>query len=215
MERRLSPLDRMITTLDTALRELSASTDNLSGDRESPAANHPEPELSDAEKRHSGGLMRVNHTGEVCAQALYRGQALVATSEETKQALLNAAQEEKDHLDWCAERLEELDSEPSKLNPLFFGTSYAIGAITGAIGDRVSLGFVHATEEGVATHLKDHLKKLPDEDRKSQLILQRMLEEEEHHGQHALDQGGSEFPTPVKRMMTGVSQLMTKTTYWI
>lgn len=215
MERRLTPLDRLIGTLDTALRELSATTDNLSGERESPAANHPEPVLSDAEKRHSGGLMRVNHTGEVCAQALYRGQALVASSEDTKQALLDAAQEEKDHLDWCAERLGELDSQPSMLNPIFFGTSYAIGAITGAIGDRVSLGFVHATEEGVATHLKDHLKKLPDEDRKSQLILQRMLEEEEHHGQHALDQGGKEFPAPVKRLMTGVSQLMTRSTYWI
>ena len=187
----------------------------MAGERPSPAAEHTEAELTEAERKHAGGLMRINHTGEVCAQALYRGQALVAKTEETRTALLEAAQEEKDHLDWCEERIEELGTHISRLNPLFFASSYALGALTGAIGDKVSLGFVHATEEGVAMHLKEHLQKLPADDRKSQLVLQQMLAEEERHGAHALEQGGKEFSDPVKRMMRSASQVMTKTTYWL
>ena len=178
MQRRLTSLDRLIATVDTALREVSSGTGSLSGERPSPATDHSEADLTDAERQHAGGLMRINHTGEVCAQALYRGQALVAKSDETREALLAAAQEEKDHLDWCEERLDALGTHTSRLNPLFFASSYALGALTGAIGDKVSLGFVHATEEGVAAHLKEHLQKLPEDDRKSQLVLQKMLEEE-------------------------------------
>ena len=215
MQRQLTSLDRLITTLDTALREVTRGTNTLSGDRPSPAKDHTEAELTDTERQHAGGLMRINHTGEVCAQALYRGQALVAKSDETREALLHAAQEEKDHLDWCEERLQELGSHTSRLNPLFFVSSYALGAITGTIGDKVSLGFVHATEEGVAAHLKEHLQKLPEDDRKSQLVLQQMLAEEERHGAHALEQGGSEFSDSVKRVMRTASQVMTKTTYWV
>ena len=215
MQRQLNSLDRLITSLDTALREVARGTNTLSGDRPSPAKDHSEAELTDTERQHAGGLMRINHTGEVCAQALYRGQALVAKSDETREALLHAAQEEKDHLDWCEERLQELGSHTSRLNPLFFVSSYALGAITGTIGDKVSLGFVHATEEGVAAHLKEHLQKLPEDDRKSQLVLQQMLAEEERHGAHALEQGGSEFSGPVKRAMRTASQVMTKTTYWV
>jgi len=159
--------------------------------------------------------MRVNHTGEVCAQALYRGQALAARSDETREKLLGAALEEADHLAWCEARLTELDAEPSRLNPLFYAASFAMGAATAMAGDKVSLGFVHATEERVASHLRSHLKALPGEDRKSQLILQQMLNDEERHGAEALEHGGEEFPRPVKDVMTLASQLMTRTTYWI
>ena len=215
MQRRLSSLDRLISTLDTVMREVSHGTNAMAGERPSPAAEHTEAELTEAERKHAGGLMRINHTGEGCAQALYRGQALVAKTEETRTALLEAAQEEKDHLDWCEERIDELGTHTSRLNPLFFASSYALGALTGAIGDKVSLGFVHATEEGVAMHLKEHLQKLPADDRKSQLVLQQMLAEEERHGAHALEQGGEEFSDPLKRMMRTTSQVMTKTTYWL
>ena len=215
MQRRLSNLDRLISTLDTAMRELSHGTNAMAGERPSPAAEHTEAELTEAERKHAGGLMRINHTGEVCAQALYRGQALVAKTEETRTALLEAAQEEKDHLDWCEERIDELGTHTSRLNPLFFASSYALGALTGAIGDKVSLGFVHATEERVASHLRAHLKALPGEDRKSQLVLQQMLTDEERHGAEALEYGGEEFPRPIKDVMTLASQLMTRTTYWI
>jgi len=159
--------------------------------------------------------MRVNHTGEVCAQALYQGQALVARSESTRAKLLDAAQEEADHLAWCEARLGELEATPSKLNPLFYAASFALGAATAMAGDKVSLGFVHATEERVASHLRAHLKALPGEDRKSQLILQQMLSDEERHGEEALSHGGQEFPRPVKDVMTLASQIMTRTTYWI
>ena len=159
--------------------------------------------------------MRVNHTGEVCAQALYQGQALAARSEATRHNLLAAAQEEADHLAWCETRLQELDAKPSRLNPLFYAASFALGAVTAVAGDKVSLGFVHATEERVAGHLRAHLKALPSEDRKSQLILQQMLADEERHGEEALALGGQEFSRPIKDVMTLASQVMTRTTYWI
>ena len=152
---------------------------------------------------------------EVCAQALYQGQALVARTDDTRQNLLSAAQEEADHLAWCEARLDELDAAPSRLNPLFYAASYALGAATALAGDKVSLGFVHATEERVASHLRSHLKALPGEDRKSQLILQQMLDDEERHGEEALAHGGEEFPRPVKDVMSLASQVMTRTTYWI
>jgi ubiquinone biosynthesis monooxygenase Coq7 len=209
----LTPVDRALSRADRLLRGLSQRKPKA--ERPSPAKGHAEPALSERERRHAAGLMRVNHTGEVCAQALYEGQALVARAEQTRQSLLEAAQEEVDHLVWCEDRLTELNAAPSKLNPLFYGVSFALGAATAAIGDRVSLGFVHATEERVASHLRAHLQALPSEDRKSQLILQQMLEDEERHGAHALAQGGQEFPRPVKNAMTAASQLMTRTSYWI
>jgi ubiquinone biosynthesis monooxygenase Coq7 len=159
--------------------------------------------------------MRVNHTGEVCAQALYQGQALLARSEPTREKLLTAAREEADHLAWCEARLSELEAAPSRLNPLFYMASFALGAATALAGDKVSLGFVHATEERVASHLRTHLKALPGEDRKSQLILQQMLTDEERHGEEALSHGGQEFPGPVKHAMGLASKLMTRTTYWV
>ncbi len=213
----LSGVDRLLSRFDQRLRQLAGhSVSKPEGTaRPSPASGHEEPRLSAGEREHAAGLMRVNHTGEVCAQALYQGQALAARSDTTRDQLLNAAQEEADHLAWCEARLQELDAEPSKLNPLFYAASFALGAVTALAGDKVSLGFVHATEERVAGHLRAHLKTLPGEDRKSQLILQQMLTDEERHGEEALQHGGEEFPRPVKDAMTLASQLMTKTTYWI
>jgi len=211
--RQLSPLDRLLTEADTVLRTLSRR--GASAERPSPAEGHSESTLSEGQRRHVAGLMRVNHAGEVCAQALYQGQALTAKDAGTRAEMTEAAQEEIDHLVWCEQRLEELDARPSLLNPLWYGVSFALGAAAGAVSDKVSLGFVHATEERVASHLRDHLKALPDSDRKSRLILQQMLADEERHGENALKAGGEEFSRPVKDAMTKVAKLMTTTSYWV
>ena len=215
--RPLYGIDRLLSGVDSRLRRLAGESISLAkaASRPSPSVGHKEPKLSTREREHAAGLMRVNHAGEVCAQALYQGQALAARSDETRDKLLSAAREEADHLAWCKARLVELDAEPSRLNPLFYAASFALGAATALAGDKVSLGFVHATEERVASHLRAHLKALPGEDRKSQLILQQMLNDEERHGAEALEHGGEEFPRPVKDLMTLASQLMTRTTYWI
>jgi ubiquinone biosynthesis monooxygenase Coq7 len=183
--------------------------------RQSPAEGHSEADLSDEERRKVASLMRVNHTGEVCAQALYQGQALTAKLPTVREEMQEAADEEVDHLVWCEQRLNELGSHTSVLNPAWYGMSFALGAVAGAIGDSVSLGFVAATEERVCGHLRDHLQQLPEQDRKSQLILQQMLEDEERHGDNALAAGGTDFPRPVKDAMTAVSQLMTRSSYWV
>ena len=215
--RELSGLDHLLSRVDQQMRRFAGERGGSPQNpvRPSPAQGHDEPALSGREREHAAGLMRVNHTGEVCAQALYQGQAMMARSGDTREKLLDAAQEEADHLAWCETRLQELDAEPSKLNPLFYAASFALGAATAMVGDKVSLGFVHATEERVAKHLRDHLKALPGEDRKSQLILQQMLTDEERHGEEALEHGGEEFPRPIKDAMSLASQVMTRTTYWI
>jgi ubiquinone biosynthesis monooxygenase Coq7 len=210
-QRRLSPLDRLITEADTVLRTVTGR--GHSAGRPSPAEGHSESDLSGAERRHVAGLMRVNHTGEVCAQALYQGQALTAKLPTVREEMKQAAAEEVDHLLWCEERLRELQSRPSVLNPGWYGLSFALGAIAGAVSDAVSLGFVAATEERVCNHLRDHLGQLPEEDRRSRLILQQMLEDEQRHGDHALQAGGTEFPRPVKEAMSLVAQLMTRSSY--
>ncbi len=212
-QRRLSLIDRLISETDTVMRTL-ANRGNTAG-RASPAAGHSEAALTASERKHVAGLMRVNHAGEVCAQALYQGQALTARLPTVRDEMQDAAAEEVDHLVWCAERLRELDSHPSVLNPAWYGLSLTLGAVAGAIGDRVSLGFVAATEERVCRHLKDHLRELPDEDRKSRLILQQMLEDEERHGQNALEAGGTDFPRPLKEAMSAVSRAMTRSSYWV
>ena len=212
-QRRLTLLDKLIGEADTVLRTLG-DRGNTAG-RPSPAEGHSDTELADNERRHVAGLMRVNHTGEVCAQALYQGQALTAKLPEVRDDMQQAAAEEVDHLVWCEQRLKELDSRPSALNPAWYGLSFALGAAAGAIGDKVSLGFVAATEERVCSHLRDHLKQLPEDDRKSRLILQKMLEDEERHGENALDAGGTDFPRPVKDAMSAVSTLMTRSSYWL
>ncbi len=210
-QRRLSLIDRLITEADTVLRTVT-SRGHTAG-RPSPSEGHAESELSERERRHAAGLMRVNHTGEVCAQALYQGQALTAKLPTVREEMQQAAQEEVDHLVWCEERLRELDSHTSYLNPAWYGLSFALGAVAGAIGDKVSLGFVAATEERVCNHLKEHLRQLPEDDRKSRLILQQMLEDEQRHGENALEAGGTDFPRPVKDAMTAVARVMTGSSY--
>jgi ubiquinone biosynthesis monooxygenase Coq7 len=212
-QRRLSLIDRLITEADTVLRTVT-SQGHTAG-RPSPAEGHDDTELSPEERRHVAGLMRVNHTGEVCAQALYQGQALTAKLPTVREEMQQAAEEEIDHLVWCEQRLRELDSHTSYLNPAWYGLSFALGAIAGAIGDKVSLGFVAATEERVCNHLKEHLRQVPEEDRKSQLILQQMLEDEQRHGENALQAGGTDFPPPVKDAMSAVAKVMTRSSYRI
>ena len=181
--------------------------------RQSPASDMDEAELTEGAKRLAGALMRVNHTGEVCAQALYEGQASTASSAEARTALLAAASEEHDHLGWCRERLEELGDRPSVLNPAFYAASFALGAAAGLFGDRISLGFVEATEDEVCRHLDRHLDRLPTEDQKSRAILATMRQDESRHGNEALQTGGMTFPTSVKRLMRLASRAMTESAY--
>lgn len=213
MTRRLTLIDRAICEADAVMRTLT-SRGNTAG-RPSPAEGHSPASLDERERQHVAGLMRVNHTGEVCAQALYQGQALTAKLPTVRREMQEAAAEEVDHLVWCEQRLRELDSRPSVLNPAWYGLSFALGALAGAIGDAVSLGFVAATEERVCAHLRDHLQRLPEEDRRSRLILQQMLEDEERHGENALAAGGSDFPVPVKNVMTALSRVMTQSSYYV
>ncbi len=211
--RRLSMLDRLITEADSVMRTMTNR--GHSAGRASPAEGHRDTELAEPERKHVAGLMRVNHTGEVCAQALYQGQALTAKLPTVREEMQQAAAEEIDHLVWCEERLRELGSHTSYLNPAWYGMSFALGAVAGAIGDSVSLGFVAATEERVCNHLREHLKQLPEDDNKSRLILQQMLEDEERHGHNALEAGGTDFPRPVKDVMSNVAKLMTGSSYRI
>ena len=206
-----NPLDRLIVGVDRFLRTVAGEHQAV---RPSPTVTDtPVGSLDDDARRHAAGLMRVNHTGEVCAQALYEGQALTARTEDVRDALLRAAQEEEDHLAWCRERLGELDSRPSVLNPLFYSASFALGAVTGLLGDRVSLGFVAATEEQVCEHLADHLERLPADDARSRAVVTAMYEDEARHGPNALRAGGADCPAPIKAFMTLVSKMMTETTY--
>lgn len=212
-KRQLSLLDRVLGEADTVLSTLASRKRTPA--RRSPAEGHSETRLSERQRKHVAGLMRVNHTGEVCAQALYQGQALTAKLADVREEMRDAAREEADHLAWCDQRLQELDSRPSALNPAWYALSFTLGATAGAVGDKWSLGFVAATEERVCRHLRDHLKQLPDDDRKSRLILQQMLEDEERHGHNALQAGGARFPQPVKEAMSLVSKVMTKSSYWV
>lgn len=208
----MSLADTLIGQVDRALRTLAGVHGSA---RQNPAAALSEPEFSASERAHAAGLMRVNHTGEICAQALYEGQALLARDDDTRAALLAAAREEADHLAWCEARLAELGSRPSLLNPLFYAASYALGAATAALGDKVSLGFVEATEDQVCRHIDEHLAALPEADRRSRAILGHMRADEARHGADALANGGVEFPAPVKDAMRLASRVMTETTYRI
>lgn len=206
-------LDRMVLGADRVLRTVAGQ---LPAQRPSPAARIREPETLGAEERdHAAGLMRVNHTGEVCAQALYEGQSLTARNPATRRMLRRAAQEETDHLAWCAERLTALEARPSVLNPAWYAASYALGAAAGLAGDRVSLGFVHATEDRVVHHLDRHAEQLPEGDARSRAIVEQMRADEARHGATALEAGGEEFPQRVRNAMALVSKLMTLTAYRI
>lgn len=205
-------IDAAICRFDRALKTLAGGRE---AKRDNPAGELADAPLNKAEQNHAAGLMRVNHTGEICAQALYEGQSLTARDPALRARLLKAAEEEADHLAWCAQRLKELDSHPSLLNPLFFGASYALGTLTGLAGDRFSLGFVEATEDQVCEHLQRHLDALPEADQRSRAILAQMREEEARHGAQASQMGGASFPEPVRQAMTLLSRLMTETSYRI
>ena len=211
--RQLSPLDRLVSTADNALRTLAGSG-NLAR-RPSPASTGDNAGLGDAERRHAAGLMRVNHSGEVCAQALYQGQALTARLPSVRRDWELAAEEEVDHLAWCEGRLADLDSGPSALNPLWYAMSFGIGAGAGLISDRLSLGFVAATEQLVCAHLDRHLDELPAGDEASRAVVSQMLEDEARHADNALAAGGLPFPAPVKALMALVSRVMTHASYRI
>jgi ubiquinone biosynthesis monooxygenase Coq7 len=204
--------DDVIGGIDRSLKTL---TGGHSGTRPNPGAEQQEPELSGEERKHVAGLMRVNHAGEICAQALYEGQAFTAKSASAKASLLHAASEEQDHLSWCRQRLDQLGARPSVFDPLFYGASFALGVGAGLLGDRISLGFVEATEDQVVKHLEEHLESLPEQDEKSRVILEEMRADEARHGANALAQGGSVFPQPLKNVMSLVSKAMTHTTYRI
>ncbi len=205
-----SLLDLAVIAADRVLKTLAGEH---TPQRASPARSIAAVPLDDASRAHSAGLMRVNHAGEVCAQALYEGQALVARDMRVREALLSAAREEEDHLAWCGERLRELDSRPSLLNPLWYGMSFAIGAATGLMGDEISLGFVAATEDQVCRHLNRHLNDLPADDERSRAIVVQMRDDEARHGTAALEAGGANFPQPAKDAMTLISRVMTTSAY--
>jgi ubiquinone biosynthesis monooxygenase Coq7 len=211
---RLSLIDNFIINADRALRTLTAGND-MTGERPSPARPLDEAELNEAERKKSAALMRVNHTGEVCAQALYQGQALTAKLPDVRAEMEKAAEEEIDHLVWCQERIAALGSHTSFLNPVWYGLSFAIGAGAGLVSDKVSLGFVAATEDQVCKHLQDHLQELPATDIRSRAVVEQMLEDEARHADMALSAGGYNFPTPVKGLMTLASKVMTITSYRI
>ncbi|XID75958.1 2-polyprenyl-3-methyl-6-methoxy-1,4-benzoquinone monooxygenase [Alkanindiges sp. WGS2144] len=204
--------DHLIGSFDQALRSLVPGS--TIAERITPGQQE-NSSLTVNQARHVAGLMRVNHSGEVCAQALYHGQALTARLPNVKQEMQKAAQEEQDHLAWCEQRLRELDSYPSLLNPFWYGLSYSMGALAGLAGDEYSLGFVAETEKQVSAHLQSHLEQLPQSDARSRAILEQMNEDELHHRDTALKAGGRELPKPVQVAMGLISKTMTKTSYFI
>ena len=207
----LSPLDGIITQCDQAIRTCVPGANQAS--RVTPAEDLKEQNLSKSEKRHIAGLMRINHTGEVCAQALYAGQALTAKSDETIASMKHAAAEEVDHLAWCDERLTQLDSRPSLLNPIFYGLSFALGAAAGVAGDKWSLGFVAETERQVEEHLQNHLQEIPESDQKTKAIIKQMIIDEQQHGETAKAAGGKDLPNPIQLAMKAMANVMKKVTY--
>lgn len=213
IHRAYSPLDHALMGLDQAVRTVFGRPQTT--ERPDPAADLPEADLPEKQRRHVARLMRINHTGEVCAQALYQGQALTARLPQVRRAMEQAADEEIDHLAWCEQRIRQLGSHTSVLNPLFYGLSFGIGATAGLISDRISLGFVAATEDQVCKHLDEHLGQLPASDDKSRAILEQMREDEQQHSTAAIEAGGLRFPAPVKFGMSLVSKVMTKATYRI
>jgi ubiquinone biosynthesis monooxygenase Coq7 len=202
--------DELIIGFDRALRTLAGTA---SSQRPNPAVNLPEETLTPEERRHAGGLMRVNHTGEVCAQALYQAQALTARDPELRGRFALAAREEEEHLAWTQERLAELGDRTSYANPLWYAGSFAVGLIAGIGGDRINLGFVVETERQVEEHLTDHMDRLPESDARSRAIVAAMRDDEARHGASARDAGASELPLPIRALMRATAKLMTLTAY--
>ena len=204
--RRLSASDRLIGGLAHALATSMGPAPVAAVPY--PAEEDPEPPLDEAGRRHAAGLMRINHAGEVCAQALYLGQAAVSRDPELQRHLVAAAGEEADHLAWCARRLDELGDRPSLLNPLWYAGSFAIGAAAGLVGDRVSLGFIVETERQVESHLGDHLERLPPGDERSRAVVRKMQADEARHGAEARSAGAVELPPPVPSLMAAAAAVM-------
>lgn len=204
--------EKILIEFDGALRTLLPPASRPST-RNNPGEHLAENVLTQQERKHAAGLMRVNHSGEVCAQALYRGQALTAKLQNVKDQMEKAAQEEVDHLAWCENRLNELSSSTSLLNPIWYTGSFLIGMVAGKLGDGYSLGFVTETENQVTEHLENHLKILPKQDKKSEAILIKMAEEERNHAQGAMKAGAFQLPKPIQTLMRFTSKIMTKTSY--
>ena len=205
-QRRYSPLDRLLSGVESALA--TSLGPSPASRTPYPAAGHAEPGFDETARRHAAGLMRINHAGEVAAQALYQGQAAVARRPDLREHLLEAAREEADHLAWCAARLDELHSRPSVLNPLWYAGAFAIGAGAGLVSDRISLGFVVETERQVEAHLGDHLERLPEGDERSRAIVATMQADEARHGAEAADAGAVTLPDPVPTLMRIAADLM-------
>jgi ubiquinone biosynthesis monooxygenase Coq7 len=211
-QRSIHPLDQLIVGFDKALRVVGGVA---KASRPNPGTLAHDCELNDQEQRHSAGLMRVNHVGEVCAQALYDAQGRHATTPAMRSQLAQSGREEEDHLAWTAERLSELGSQPSLLNPLWYAGAYALGTVAARMGDAVSLGFVVETERQVEAHLNSHLDRLPPQDGKSRAIVTQMRDDEIEHGSKAQAMGAAEMPLPVKMAMRAMSKVMTTTAYYI
>lgn len=211
-KRSINPLDHLIVGADKALRVIAGVA---SASRPTPAVHAADGVLDEKEQRHSAGLMRVNHVGEVCAQALYNSQARFAKSPEMRAQFAQAGREEEDHLAWTAQRLHELGSQPSLLNPLWYAGAYALGTLAAHLGDQRSLGFVVETERQVEAHLNSHLEKLPLQDAKSRAIVEQMRDDEMAHGAAAQALGAAEAPLPVKTAMTAMAKVMTTAAYYI
>lgn len=212
-QRQLSLLDKLLDQIDSGLRTSFGSAP--APNRVSPAQAMEEPELTEEQRQHAIGLMRVNHAGEICAQALYQGQALTAKLPHVGEQMRDSAAEEIDHLAWCEQRIYQLGGKTSALNPVWYAMSFTLGAGAGLISDKLSLGFVAATEDQVCNHLEKHLQQLPEDDTKSRSIVEQMLVDEAQHAESALAAGGHKFPKPVKALMTLVSSAMTKSSYKI
>lgn len=212
-KRELSPIDRLLVGANNALRTVAAPAGRPA--RDNPAGSIEESDLSAAQKSHAAGLMRVNHAGEVAAQALYKGHATVARDKNTEQQMQHAAAEEFDHLAWCEQRIHELGEAPSRLSPIWYAGAYAIGAASGMLGDRWSLGFIAETERQVCAHLDSHLDDLPADDTRSRAIVERMRDEEAEHGENAVQAGAADLPAPVKMLMRLTAKIMTRTAYWV
>ncbi len=211
--RNMTPLDRLLASANNALRTVAAPAGRPA--RPNPADTIDETDLDEEQKRHAAGLMRVNHAGEVAAQALYQGHAAVARDKTIESQMQQAADEEFDHLAWCESRIRELGYEPSKLSPFWYAGAFAIGAASGVLGDKWSLGFIAETEKQVCDHLDSHLDDLPEDDAKSRAIVEQMHAEEAEHGENAVEAGAADLPDPVKGLMRLTAKVMTRTAYWV
>ena len=209
--RKLTPLDRLLAGVGNALRTVAGPAG--APPRANPAEGMEPTDLDARDKAHAAGLMRVNHAGEVAAQGLYQGHALFARNQEIEVQMQKAADEEFDHLAWCEQRLEELGEKPSRLSPVWYGGAFTMGALSSALGDKWSLGFIAETERQVCDHLDSHLQKLPEGDARSRAIVKTMRDEEAEHGENAINAGAASLPEPLKKLMQATAKVMTTTAY--